>query len=99
MRSFIFAQCAPPSPERYRPVMGDLRSRRVSLGEFRRIAPSIRAYTTRPLLDSAIPMRPFSPSGNPLPFISRQLAPPSALLQSAEPRPPDFTYVGVRRNS
>src|ERR1044071_8483351 len=43
-----------------------------------------------------MPMRPFTPSGNPLPLISLHVLPPSIDFQSAEPRPPDLSEYGVR---
>ena len=50
---------------------------------------STSAYTMLGLLrEKATVMRPFSVDGNPPPFTSVQLLPPSVLCQSPEPGPP-----------
>src|SRR5450759_42296 len=46
-----------------------------------------------------MPMRPFTPSGKPLPLISVQVFPASVDFQRAEPNPPLFNEYGVRRFS
>src|SRR5258708_11372057 len=46
-----------------------------------------------------MPMRPFTPSGNPFPLISVHVFPASLDFQSADPTPPLFNEYGVRRFS
>src|SRR5438046_4334567 len=89
--SFVLVHVAPPSAERYRPegrFCAGLVLSTVGLGA---VSASTRAYTTFASLGAiARPMRPFIVSGNPPPFTSVHVLPPSLVFHRALPGPPLF---------
>ena len=95
---FICAHVVPPSVLFQSPLFFGLRS--PTIGPVAFAAASIIMYITlgfAALMSSV--MRPFCPAGNPPPFTSAQVVPPSVLFQSAEPGPPLNSEYGVRRRS
>jgi hypothetical protein len=94
---FMYAHVLPASSERYRPSG---RRAGAALGSgfaFGAVSASTIVYMTSGFERAmAISMRPFIVAGNPPPFTSAKVSPPSVLFHSAEPGPPELRKYGPR---
>ena len=96
----MYAHVFPPSSERYNPLGRFCGATLASFLRLGAVSASTMVYITSGFERAmAISMRPLVVAGNPPPFTSVNVSPPSVLFQSAEPAPPDFRKYGPRTRS